>query len=172
MSTTAATIKAVLTGSLTDAEAALVGSAIHSISENHQAVFTDGAGAAQANQIYASKGTLAAAGTVSFNLQDASLTDELGNTIAWTKIKGLLVINRTTNGDSILEVSGDLANAIFGATADIQIGSSGSQNGLLLWGNPSAAGVGVVITTADVITLTHKNDGSISIDYTIVAIGA
>jgi len=127
---------------------------------------TDGNGANQAEQLYSKSGTLADAASSNFDLSGA-LTDIWGNTISWTELKGLYIENQGT--DSILEVTGNLWDAIAGGIASAKLnilpGASYSQTFL------TAGGVTVTNTSQDTITLTHASDGSLTLTYKLIAIG-
>jgi len=98
-----------------------------------------------------------------------TLTDAFGNTVTFSKIKGIVLNNQTTTAGCILEAGGGSNdfNAWLGATGDkIKVG----PNGLVVSWNPSLAGYSVTADTADILKITNT-DSSNSITYQIVIVG-
>jgi hypothetical protein len=120
----------------------------------------------QADQVYLSDGRTLAT-TVSEELDlSGSLVNEQGETVAFTKVKFLLIQNDSTDASCILSVGGAASNgwiSAFGdATDKIKVGPGGK---LLLW-NPSLAGYAVTAGTADKLKI--ENPGTATATYSII----
>lgn len=130
----------------------------------------NGSGLDQANLIWHDQRTLAAAAHDDLDLA-GTLTDAFGQTVTFTKLKGLLLHNRATTAGEILHVGGG-SNPIvdwIGAGGDlVKVGPAGI---LLLW-NPSLAGYTVTASTADVLRITNAGIGSIDYDILLLGVSA
>ena len=133
-------------------------------------VFTDGAGANQANKIWTDTRTIAASGTDDLDLNGTALTDAFGVAMAFTKIKGIIVVADATNTNDVV-VGGAASNGFispFGSATDkvkVQAG------GMLVLVTPSAAGYAVTAATADLLRIANGGAGT-GVNYTIFVIGA
>lgn len=94
------------------------------------------------------------------------LTDGFGVAIAFAKLKVLIIRNRSIVAGETLSVGGDAASVpLFGAVNDIiNVG----PGGLLVWVNPSLAGIAVTATTGDIIQV---DSGAATIEYDIIVGG-
>lgn len=145
-----------------------LGNALDSNSLPISVSLADGTGADQAEIVWHDRRTLAAAGVDNLDLA-GGLVDAFGNTLAFTSLKALVLKNRGTASDDVLDIGGHATAALsspFGAANDkLKLGPDGL---LLLW-NPSAAGYSVTAGTADILRI--ENTGGNSLDYDIVMIG-
>lgn len=124
---------------------------------------TNGTGDNQANEFWSDQRTLAAA-SEDLNVQDGSLSNSFGDSLALTNCKELLILNNSTTASEILTVSGDgLLNILGGTAPTIKVGPSGGFH----WWSPRDGGA-IVSTSADVIT---ANSGSDTIVYKIILVG-
>lgn len=128
----------------------------------------DGTSVDQCKCIYHTQGTIASAGSASIDVS-GSLTDMFGNSAVFTKIKGILLINKgiasgssytETSGENIIVSTSTLTAAIH--TAPIEPG------GCMLFCSPKVGGP-VTASTADLITMTRA--GSSTVTYQIVIWG-
>lgn len=129
---------------------------------------TAGTSADQCTGIYHIQGTIASGGTTNIDVS-GSLTDMFGNACVFTKIKGILLINKgiasgstytETSGENIIVSTSTLTAAIH--TAPIEPG------GCMLFTSPKVGGP-VTATSADLITMTRA--GSSTVTYQIVIWG-
>lgn len=126
---------------------------------------TSGTGLDNADRIYHARPT-AAASADSFDLT-AVLLDVFGNAITFTKIKGIIIRNRSAVAGETLAVGGN-ANALVNWVANAtDIVNVGPDSLFILW-NPSLAGYGVTATTGDILDV---DPGAATIIYDIVLIG-
>lgn len=148
--------------------AATVGENAHSITLDLVKAFADGAGLNQAEQVYAKSAQLAASGVDSLDLSGA-LTNGVGASVAFTKIKVIIITAATTN-QSTITVGGNaaaFASFLGGATQTLVV----RPGGVFVLVAPDAAGYAVTASTADVLDITN-DDGSNAADYSITLIGA
>lgn len=83
----------------------------------------DGTAAGQANDLYFSRQTIAAAGTFTLNLFGGTLSNFMGEAINWTKLKGVLVVIKSPDG-----------------TKKFTIGPDGGATPMQAWFNATTAG--------------------------------
>ena len=128
----------------------------------------DGAGANQAQQIFSDRRTIAASGTEDLDLS-GSLTNALGATVAFTKVKAIIVYAAATNTNNVI-VTRPASNGVplFVAASDA---ISIPPDGCFCFIAPTAAGIGVTNSTADLLTISNSA-GSTEVVYDIVVIGA
>ena len=129
--------------------------------------FANGNLANEVNQVFTDKRTLAATTSEELDLS-GGLTDVYGNSIAFTKIKALLVVADSTNGGNI-EVGGAAANGFndwVGAVGDYV---SVPPGGTMLIVAPDLAGYAVTASTADLLKV--NNTDASSGDYEIFVLG-
>ena len=97
------------------------------------------------------------------------VTDGLGETITFAKVKCIAIFNKATSVGFNLTVGGAAANQLINWVGDasdkIVIGPGGC---LVLW-NPSAAGYAVTAGTGDLLKI---DSGGNTVDYEIIIIGA
>ena len=127
-----------------------------------------GTGLGQADQIFHDQRTLAASATENLDLAGV-LTDPLGTTLTFARIKALMVFALAANTNNV-ELTRPATNGalIFIAAGD---GISIEPGACFAWATPTAAGVVVTAATADLITLTNSA-GSTAVTYDVVIIGA
>jgi hypothetical protein len=128
---------------------------------------TTGTGLDSADRLWHDTRTLSATTAEDIDLAGV-LTDGLGATVTFAKIKGLIIENTSSTSGCILNVGNGTAgiSSWVGNVNDIcKIGPGGI---LLLW-NPSLAGYVVTATTADILKI--ENLGGSSVDYKIILIG-
>lgn len=144
-----------------------LGSVRDEINRKVQQVFSDGAGADQANAVFHDRRTLAASGTESLDLA-GSLVDGLGRALTFTKIKAVIVIASDGNTNNV-QVTRPAANGlpIFLAAGD---GLALTPGGIFVFVDPSAAGVTVTAGTGDLFTLTNSAAGT-GVTYDVIIIG-
>lgn len=130
--------------------------------------FANGAGADQASKIFTDERTLSASGDEDLDLS-GGLTDAFGNSIALTKLKGLLVIADSDNTNDVV-ITRPASNGVplFSAASDaIPV----KPKGFFFWAAPDAGGITVTASTGDLLNLSNSAGGT-SVTYKIVIIGS
>jgi len=166
MTTLTSAIKVGLTSTL--AGAPNLGTAAANLAYSKNNAFTAGAGLDQCNLIYAETITLAASATQTLDL--TALTDNLGNAIAFAKVKGLLIVAAVANTNNVL-VGNAASNAWFAwcdaATDVIKV----LPGGVMLLVAPTAAGFAVTASTAMNLKLANSSSGT-AVTFDIMILGA
>jgi len=131
--------------------------------------FTNGTGANQANKMYAASRTLAGGANETLDLS-GSLTDQFGNTLLFTAIKGIKISVLISTTSSSISVGATGSNGWTGlleqTTASIKIKNGYSFS---VFGS-DAAGMAVTAGTNDLLKVTN-NDGTNTATYTITLYG-
>lgn len=131
-------------------------------------VFADGTGADQIKNIFADTRTLTASANEDLDLA-GGLTNALGQTITFTKIRGILVRAAAGNTNNVI-VGGAASNQFvtpFGGTAHTVTVRPG---GLLVMVANDATGYAVTAGTGDLLRIANSA-GSSSVTYDIVLLG-
>ncbi|MES0444980.1 MAG: hypothetical protein ABUJ92_00405 [Desulfobacterales bacterium] len=130
--------------------------------------FTNGTGANQVNNQFHDQRTLAVSTAEELDLA-GSLLDAFGNTITFTKIKGIIVYAAAANTNDV-RIGGSAANGFnswVGAVGDYVKVKPG---GLFLLTAPDATGLAVTAGTGDLLTLENDSSGT-AVTYDIVLLG-
>jgi hypothetical protein len=129
--------------------------------------FTNGTGAAQANQQWSDQRTIVTGADDDLDLA-GSLVDAFGVTITFTRIKTLII--RNLSATAILSVGGGSA-----AVTSLFVGAGDAlvipANGYVALGTTSGDGYAVTATTADILRISHSGNVSASANYQIIIIG-
>lgn len=161
-----ATIKLEVRGKL---DATLdIGTVIHDILYGPSQVFSNGTGLDQITQIFSDQRTLAASATEDLDLA-GGLTNALGTTLTFTKIRGLIVRAAVANTNNVL-VGGAATNQFvtpFGGTAHTVTVRPG---GLLMLLAPDATGYAVTAGTGDLLKIANSSSGT-SVLYDLILLG-
>ncbi|GAA2327512.1 hypothetical protein [Dactylosporangium salmoneum] len=99
-----------------------------------------------------------------------SLSDGLGGTITFARIKAMLVRAARGNANNVI-VGGGASNQFINWVADATDKIIVRPGGLLLLVAPDATGYPVTASTGDILRVANSGAGS-SVDYDIVLIGA
>lgn len=132
---------------------------------------TTGTGAGSADLVFSDTRTIAASGNDDLDLA-AGLTDALGATLTFARVKGLIVCAAAGNTNNVL-VGGDATSTFLTwvvAEPDAVILRPGACLALFA-GSADATGYAVTATTGDLLRITNAA-GSTSVTYDIVIIGA
>jgi hypothetical protein len=132
--------------------------------------FANGAGAAQANEMYAATLTIGASATTTIDVATGGgLLNALGLPLALARIKGIYVKAAAANANNVV-LTRPAANGvpIFSA---VSAAFAIKPDGLFSIWDPSAAGIVVTAATADLIDFTNSGAGS-SVTCDVVIIGA
>lgn len=145
-----------------------IGIAEHAIEYGPSWPFTDGTGANQVQQVFADTRTLAASGTENLDLS-GTLTNAFGATIAFTKVKALVIRAAAANTNDVL-VGGAGANACFSffnaSTDKVRV----KPGGVMALVAPDANGYAVTAATADLLTVANGGAGT-GVTYDVILIG-
>lgn len=127
-----------------------------------------GSGAGQADMIWSDQRTIAASGTDALDLA-GSLVGPFGTTLTFARIKMLIVLAAAGNTNNVNVVRDATSGApLFLATGD---GIPVHPGGGFIWYAPSATGVVVTPTSADLINIVNSGAGT-SVTYDIHIVGA
>ena len=118
-------------------------------------VFTNGTGALQVNCGWTASGTIAAAGTVDYDLA-GGITDAFGDAITFTSIKLMCIENLSTTATMLVgDAAAPFASWITDPTDTVVIAPSTC----LFLVNPTAVGYAVTATTGDTLRLAYPAAG-------------
>lgn len=131
-------------------------------------VFANGSGASQVNCVWTASGTIAAAGTVDYDLA-GGITDAFGDAITFTSIKLMCIENLSATATMLVgDAAAPFASWITDPTDTVIIAPSSC----LFLVNPTAAGYAVTATTGDTLRLAYPAAGPpATLAYNIVLWG-
>ena len=141
----------------------------HSFAATHAiTISTIGTGTDAANQYWSDQRSLSASATETLDLS-GSLTNGLGQTVAFTSVKMLYIRNRSTTGSMVIgNAASNVWATMFGADNDTITIRPG---GVFLIACSDATGYAVAAGTDDSFKIANS-DGSNSLTYDIVIVGA
>lgn len=128
-----------------------------------------GSGAGQISKVFHDQRTLAASATEDLDLA-ASLTDPLGATLTFAKVR-LLLVYAAPGNTNLVNVGGASSNGFitpFGDATDVVKVRPG---GLLLMTAPDLTGLAVTASTADLLKIANSGSGT-GVTYDIVILGS
>lgn len=137
------------------------------VSLKRQLVLASGAGANQADMVWADSRPISPSATDTLDLAGV-LVGMLGGTATFARIKGLIVAAPTSNVTNVT-ISRPATNGVPLMSA-VSSGVPVKPGGLFCWFDPSAAGVVVTAGTGDLIDFV--NSGATAANYDVVVIGA
>lgn len=129
--------------------------------------FANGTGADQANKVWSDRRTLADGASESLDLA-GGLTDAFGAAITFTKIKGIVIKNRSTT--QTLAVGGAASSQFINWVANSSDIVNIPPGGFLALTAPGAAGFAVTAGTGDLLKIANGAAGQAT-DYDIYLIG-
>lgn len=138
------------------------------LSYQSRTTFLSGTGAGQADMIWHAQRTITASGTEDLDLAGV-LSGTLGGTLAFARIKGLLVkaAGANTNNVNVLRPAANGVPLFLAAGDGVPV----QPGGTFYWVTPTAAGIGVTAGTADLITIANSGAGT-PVTYDVVILGA
>ncbi|MDT0306125.1 hypothetical protein RM780_04000 [Streptomyces sp. DSM 44917] len=132
---------------------------------------TSGTGAGQADLVFSDRRTLAASASEDLDLAGV-LTDALGATVSFARIKGLIISAAAANTNNVI-VGGASSNGfvswVGGATHTVTVRPGATL--ALIAGQADATGYAVTAGTGDLLHIANSA-GSTSVTYDVVLIGA
>lgn len=137
---------------------------------SHTLSFASGTGLNECNAAYITKGVaIAASSALALDVR-GGLSSMFGDTLAMTAIKFIMVVNKSANSATIVDLGGGSNPVPFlkdAASDKIPI----KQNGVALVGTGLAAGQGATAAgTADVVTITNT-DGTNQATVDVIVLG-
>jgi hypothetical protein len=130
--------------------------------------FSSGTGAGKIDKVWSDKRTIAASSSEELDLA-GGLTDVYGGTVTLATVKMLAIVASSANTNDVV-VGAASENAW-----DALLGDSGTltlkPGQFFVTGLPSAAGMGVTASTADLLKVANSSSGS-SVTYDIFLYGA
>ncbi|OGB94026.1 MAG: hypothetical protein A2Z31_00225 [candidate division NC10 bacterium RBG_16_65_8] len=130
---------------------------------------TDGTGADQADQVWHDQRTLGASATENLDLA-GSLTNALGATVTFARVKAILVFAAVGNTNNV-QVGGAASNGFINWVASATDIINVRPGGLFLLVARDATAYAVTAGTGDILKMTNSS-GSTSVTYDIILIGA
>ena len=127
----------------------------------------NGTGANKAESIWRDQRTLAASGTESLDIN--AQTDAFGATVAFTKLKAMIVCAASGNTNNVL-VGGAATNALVNWVSDATDTIVVAPGACFMLTNPSSGGFGVTAGTGDLLKITNSGGGT-GVTYDIIVIG-
>jgi hypothetical protein len=161
------TVKSSVLASLTSAPD--LTSLIAKVSAGKSVAFTDGAGAGQANVIFADTRTLSASANESLDFS-GSLTQPNGSAAVFARIKYIYVEAATGNTNNV-QVTQPASNGVPGIFLAASDGVAIKPGGNFEWMSPDASGAVVTASTGDLINIANSG-GTTGVTYNIVVVGA
>jgi hypothetical protein len=152
-----------LTGSLD------LASKTSSLRYTKQLDLADGSGANQVNKMFHDQRTLAASGTEDLDLAGV-LTDPLGTTLTFAKIRALLIFAAAAN-TNLVNVGGAASLGFTTWVGDATDVVKVRPGGLFLLTAPDATAYAVTASTGDLLTITNSSSGT-GVTYDIVILGS
>lgn len=147
-----------------------LGEARASMSKTYLAELANGTAAGQADRVFHDTRTLAASANEDLDLAGV-LTDPLGATLTFAKVKGIIVAAASANTNNVV-VGGAATNAFvgpFGAAAHTIAVRPGGVLALVC-GSADATGYAVTAGTGDLLRVANSGAGS-SVTYDVIVIG-
>lgn len=136
-----------------------------SLNQDYTLGLTSGTGANQANALYQTQLTIGASGTTTLDL-NGSVTDDFGQSVTCTKVKGLVVKAASGNTNNVL-IGG-------GATTVTSLTTTGAlpalvvrPGGVMMWTFPDSTGAAVTAGSADIIQFANSA-GSTSVTADVI----
>lgn len=127
-----------------------------------------GTGSNQADLLFTDQRTLGASATEDLDLA-GSLTDALGATLTFVKVKAIMISAANTNTNNV-EVTPAAANGFLGPFADASDQLDISPGGRVYLEAP-VSGWDVTAGTGDILTITNSA-GSTGVTYDVIIVGA
>jgi hypothetical protein len=166
MATFTGSSKLMINGTL--ANDADIGTVQHNVSYTNTNTWSNGTGANQANMIWTDTRTINASSSEDLDLA-GGLTNGFGNTVTFTKIKGIMIKAASGNTNNVL-VGGDATSTFLtwvSAEADQIIVRPG---GIFYLEAPDSTAYAVTATTGDLLHIENSSSGT-SVSYDIILIG-
>jgi hypothetical protein len=146
-----------------------LGTARFPVSYDKAMQLASGTAAGQADLLFSDTRTIVASGTDPLDLA-GSLTDALGTTLSFARIKGLIVAAAAGNVNDVV-IGGAASNGFVSWVGDPTDKIKVKPGGLLVLMSPGATSYPVTAATADQLLIANSG-GTTSVTYDVVIIGA
>jgi len=147
-----------------------LGSAVASMSKQYEVALTSGTTAGKADLVFHDTRTLAASGSEDIDLAGV-LTDPLGATLSFVKVKALIVSAAAGNTNNVI-VGGASSNGVVswvgGATHTVTVRPGATL--ALIAGAADATGYAVTAATGDLLKIANSA-GTTGVTYDLIVIG-
>jgi hypothetical protein len=144
-----------------------IGSVSHLVNYTASNTFANGTGVDAANMVWVDTRTLSASASEDLDVA-GGLTNALGTTLTFTKIKGIIIAASAANTNNVV-VGGDtnaLVNWVGAANDVINV----RPGGIFCLTAPDATAYAVTASTGDVLQIANSSSGT-SVTYDIIIIG-
>lgn len=138
------------------------------LAKDYTQLLSSGTGANQASNMFHDQRTITASSSENLDLSGV-LTNVFGVTLAFTKIKALIIRAAAANVNDVL-VGGAASFAWVGMLSDVTDIIKVKPGGTLIWIAPDANGGAVVAATGDILKVANSGSGT-SVVYDIIIIG-
>lgn len=145
-----------------------LGGASYPLAISKSVVLTNGTGANQAKDMFTDRRTLAASTSEDLDLSGV-LTNAFGASIAFTKIRALIISSAADNVNDVV-IGGHATAACASFFGDVTDKLKVKPGGTVALIAPDAAGYAVTAVTADLLKITNGGAGT-PVTYDIVIIG-
>lgn len=145
-----------------------LGTVAFDLNEIKAVTLASGTGADQADQLWTDTRTIAASGTDDLDLA-GSLTNALGATATFARVRGLYVAAAAGNTNNVL-VGGAASNQFINWVADATDKVVVRPGGFLLLANRDATGYAVTASTGDLLRIANSGSGT-GVTYDIAILG-
>jgi hypothetical protein len=152
---------------INDANSPDIGQATYRAKEAHEVEFTAGNGTGQIDKEWTDTRTLAASATENLDLA-GSLTNALGNTVVFAKVKAIRIRASSANTNNVV-VGGAGSNTFTGPFADATDKISIPPGGIFSMIHPTT-GWTVTASTGDILLVANSSSGT-GVDYDIEILG-
>lgn len=147
-----------------------LGSAVATMTKTYEVSLTDGTTAGKADKVFHDTRTLSASGTEDIDLSGV-LTDPLGVTLSFVKIKALIISAAAANTNNVI-VGGASSNGFIswvgGATHTVTVRPGATL--ALIAGAADSTGYSVTAATADLLKLANSSSGT-GVTFDLIVIG-
>lgn len=141
---------------------------LDNVKKTYSTAFTNGQGANKAENIFHDQRTVTASATDSLDLS-GSLTNKFGTTVAFTKIKGIIVFAAAANTNDV-QVQGPASNGFINWILAAGDGIAIQPGGVFALVNPSSGGYAITAGTGDLLDFVNSAGGT-SVVYDVIIIG-
>ena len=129
--------------------------------------FADGTAADQANTLWSDTRTLADGANEELDIHDGTISNNFGNPLTLTKLKGLYIRNNSADANLLIGGGATTPIGIFSDAANDKLKLPPEGENLFIAPNVD----GVDVTTNSHIKIAHDGTGTATLTYDIIVIG-
>lgn len=145
-----------------------IGTLSHNANYSQTFTIANGTSANQANMLFVDTRTISASSSENLDLA-GSLTNAFGDTITFTRIKGMIIYANSANTNNVV-VGGAGSNTFINWVADATDEIVVRPGGMVALMAPDATSYAVTASTGDILKVANSSSGS-SVTYDIILIG-